>query len=62
MAYSFQQKMLTRLSPRHSEKYSGSDTLGVDDTIVNDVFAGPKSPCAEAETVELHLQFYYPQI
>ncbi|GFV65854.1 ankyrin repeat and SAM domain-containing protein 6 [Trichonephila clavipes] len=54
MAYSFQQKMLTHLSPRHSEKYSGSDTLGVDDTIVNDVFAGPKSPCAEAEMVELH--------
>ncbi|GFY38185.1 ankyrin repeat and SAM domain-containing protein 6 [Trichonephila inaurata madagascariensis] len=54
MAYSLQQKMLTRLSPRHSEKYSGSDTLGVDDTIVNDVFAGPKSPCAETETVELH--------
>ncbi|GFQ74019.1 ankyrin repeat and SAM domain-containing protein 6 [Trichonephila clavata] len=54
MAHSLQQKMLTRLSPRHSEKYSGSDTLGVDDTIVNDVFVGPKSPCAETETVELH--------
>ncbi|GFT78830.1 ankyrin repeat and SAM domain-containing protein 6 [Nephila pilipes] len=54
MAHNLQQKMLTRLSPRHSEKYSGTDTLGFDETIVNDVFIAPKSPCEETETVKLH--------
>ncbi|GIX91368.1 ankyrin repeat and SAM domain-containing protein 6 [Caerostris darwini] len=54
VAQHLQQKMLTRLSPRYSEKYSISDTLVLDDTIVNEVFEGPKSPIEETEVEKLH--------
>ncbi|KAG8178022.1 hypothetical protein JTE90_011652 [Oedothorax gibbosus] len=44
-----QSKMLTRLSPRYSEKLSTSDIQAFDETMVNDVFVEPKSPFDEIE-------------
>ncbi|CAL1287395.1 unnamed protein product [Larinioides sclopetarius] len=54
VAQHFQQKMLTRLSPRPSDKLSTSDTLGLDATLVNEVFEETKSPCEANEAVKLH--------
>ncbi|XP_055939713.1 ankyrin repeat and SAM domain-containing protein 6-like isoform X2 [Argiope bruennichi] len=54
VAQHFQQKMLTRLSPRHSDKFSTSDVLGLDATLVNDVFEETKSSNEALETVKQH--------
>ncbi|GBM02144.1 Ankyrin repeat and SAM domain-containing protein 6 [Araneus ventricosus] len=54
VAQHFQQKMLTRLSPRHSDKLSTSDALGLDTTLVNEVFEETKSPNELTEAVKLH--------
>lgn len=60
VAQNLQNKMLTRLSPRHSEKLSASDLQAFDETMVNDVFMEPKSPFEESEDCKMSASVLLP--